>query len=235
MIKQLFTLFGLSKANLETQVAEVEQFLAAGQCESALKKTNRLIQSNQDDFRLWFLKGKTLFNITKLPEALDVNGKTVPAFARGLFNRGKLIEAVEALEVALSINPQDVRTLCLMGTVKSNLNNISDAEKLFQKAHEIDRQDAEPILGMGICCAKNGKDSEAIKCFDSALALNPSDRKILVALFVCKALSLSVLNKNEGAIEVLNLALIRFPDDVWASQAMDAIKKAKLEQLKRAV
>jgi type IV pilus assembly protein PilF len=90
----------------------------------------------------------------------------------GYFERGRMDVALEELNIAVKLDPEDARIYNLFGLVYAMLGEDPKAEQNFQRALAMAPQDSEIRHNWGWYLCSTGRPREAIPEFERALA-NP--------------------------------------------------------------
>ncbi len=93
--------------------------------------------------------------------------------ARALQMEGKIDEAAAAYEQYLAENPDDVRTMDLLGQMFAAAERIGDAEVVYRRAMQIDERNDMICFRFAMLQAGAGHKAEAIDLFRRALEIRP--------------------------------------------------------------
>jgi tetratricopeptide (TPR) repeat protein len=93
-------------------------------------------------------------------------------------NSGDAKRAEEALRKALSLEPQNVKTMQQLGEVLAAGGNLPEAIELFRKAVDAEADDAQLRVRFARMLNKAGKIDEARIELEKALVLDPKNKKI---------------------------------------------------------
>ena len=91
-----------------------------------------------------------------------------------LISQGKLEEAIEALNKALSIKPDYTDAHYNMGIALQAAGKLEEAVETYNKALTLKPDYAEVYCNMGVVLQANGKMEEATEAFNKALIFNPN-------------------------------------------------------------
>lgn len=94
---------------------------------------------------------------------------------RQLAAEGRLAEAEEPLQKALSLTPHDTLVLTLLGKVKARLGESANAALLFKRVVEVDQGSADAHLNLAIALADAEDPSGALEETARAIQLAPQD------------------------------------------------------------
>jgi tetratricopeptide (TPR) repeat protein len=147
-----------------------------------------------------------------------------------LAGKGQNAKALEELQKALELNPQDARIYNLMGVVLAASGKPAEALVQYQKALSIDPEYGEPESNLGILLMHEGKQEEALPHFEKALQANPQEMKYHSNL----AVALANLGRTEEAILHCQFVLSFNPEDMEANTNM-GIALAKSGQAGKAI
>ena len=120
-----------------------------------------------------------------------------------LFTLGQYNNALEAIEQALAINPQQQQAWYYKGLALCNLTKYDDAIKSFNKVLEINPRDSEALCNIGLSLNKLQNYTEAIRSFDEALRVSPKYGEA----FYGRAISNAKMNKLRNAVADLEKAI----------------------------
>ena len=142
----------------------------------------------------------------------DLEGKTWWYEAKLRFLEGKYDDALESLDKALKINPEDESVLSLKGAALLSLGRYEDALKALDKALEINPKNESALSGKGIALFSLGRYEDALNVFDATLEINPKDESALLR----KGGALVSLGRYEDALNVFDATLEINPKDKFA-------------------
>ncbi|NOQ33890.1 MAG: AAA family ATPase [Methanosarcinales archaeon] len=183
--------------------------------EALLKLTSKLMELGElEDAAYELRKLKEIVAETGDPE---LEGKVWRHEVLLLLSEGRYEDALEALEKALEINPEDVFALSMK---------------------------VSALKGNGIELVSIGRHEEALNVFDKALEINPKDEIALSGKVIAlkgKGIELVSIGRHEGALKVFDKALEINPKNEIAlsiksgvlfdlkryAEALDAAEKAK--------
>jgi len=148
--------------------------------------------------------------ISELNKAIEADpGAAAPRVTLGrlLLSLNRPDEALEALEAAEKLNPNDPTVPKLLGRIYLQLMTTSasgndyaeKAEKAFKRAIEIDDQEQESLYYLALLYEQKDRIDEAIDAKRRLLRLNPSLRDVWLSL----ATSLSEKGDSAGEFEAL--------------------------------
>jgi tetratricopeptide (TPR) repeat protein len=121
--------------------------------------------------------------------------------------------AVDPLQHAAELAPQDARTKWLLGTALENSGKLAPAIEQYQAAEKLNAKDFETRLALGHALIAAGRPADAEPELREALALRPDSPeapRVELALVDCLILQ----KKNELAAAELATYLESHPDDV---------------------
>ncbi len=150
--------------------------------------------------------------------------------AAELANKGQNTKALEELQKAQELNPQDARVYNYMGVELVALGKQAEAMVQYQKALSIDPEYGEPESNLGILLVHEGKQEEALPHFERALQANPRELKYHSNL----AAALANLGRTEEAIVHCQYVLSFNPEDMEANTNL-GIALAKSGQAGKAI
>jgi len=171
--------------------------------EALLKLTSKLLEF--DEFE------EAAYEIRKLKEIVaetgdkELEGKIWLHEVELLFSEGRYEDALEALEKALEINPEDEFALSMKVFALVSLGRYEDALEALEKALEINPEAAPALSQKGLALAYLGRHEDALEALNKALEINPKDENTLqnkgIALLKLKRYD-ETLNVAEKAKDV---------------------------------
>jgi len=129
-------------------------------------------------------------------------------YASLLLGMGRMDDALELVDKAISKDPKNVHSLNTKGATLSELDRFEEALELYDKALSIDPENVHVLSNKGTTLSKLSRYEEAIECFDKALLLDPENVYILSH----KGTTLSELDRLEEALKFYDKALSSNPD-----------------------
>ncbi len=94
-----------------------------------------------------------------------------------LIREGKLEQADHDLQAALHKNPNDVRALTLLGSVRRKQGKYKQAEDLWVKAAQADSKTLEPIENLAKLYAEEDRIDDAVPLYETLLSSSPQSAK----------------------------------------------------------
>jgi tetratricopeptide (TPR) repeat protein len=208
--------------------------------QEALELLNNAIQLNPEDMDMWFLRGKTIYNLTEdhkealrcVQNGLKIDKNSLKGWL-GLaifFNEGKEYEkALESLNRVLRINPfeklaNDLKIRILL----DRCLNLKKQGKFYEAVKPLDLLLEDHPKDEGVWVEKGNiyvgmKDlNKAIGCYNTAIKIDPQNYH---AHFNKGVLNLKQGN-NTAALECFTEALKIRPNDPKAEKYIDIAKKA---------
>jgi len=138
-----------------------------------------------------------------LAEEYPTSVEILDLYAAQLAVRQKFREAHEQYERLLKIQPNDVKTLLVLGGLDLQLGNADRARDQFERAIEVAGDDAKTYEAIGNVYFHSKRFDQAIEIFDKALARDPKRMEIYLVL----ARAYQEMGKTDKAIEVYQRAL----------------------------
>ena len=132
----------------------------------------------------------------------------------GYFERGRMDIALEELNEAAKLDPDDARIYNLFGLVYAMLGENAKAEQNFQRALAMAPQDSDTHHHWGWYLCSNGRPRESIPEFDKALA-NPLYKTPETALINAGRCSIAIGDLN-GADNFFRRAQAAAPNNPQA-------------------
>ena len=86
--------------------------------------------------------------------------------AHDLYESGMLLQALQELEAAVAINPNNKDWLFNIGLTLDSLDRYYDAIEAYSQAYELDPHDPEVLNCLGINYTRVGQHDQALKCFE---------------------------------------------------------------------
>ena len=150
--------------------------------------------------------------------------------AAGYYERGRMDVALEELNEAVKIDPNNARAFNLYGLVYSTLGDTTRAEQSFQRALTLAPQDSEARHAWGWYLCTHNRARESIAEFDAALR-NPLYRSPEVTLVNAGRCAASY-GDVKAAENYYRRALQISPNDTGAAYglALLAFKAARFEE-----
>ena len=147
----------------ELTQAVIQQLVALynqGALSAVVEQSKALIEQYPDAFIVWNLLGAAM---------------------QGL---GRMDEAIEAYDKALSIKPDFAEAYNNMGNALKEQGKLDEAVAAYDKAQSLQPDFAKAYNNMGVTLQEQGKLDEAIAAYDRALLIKPdyaeADRKSVV-------------------------------------------------------
>jgi len=194
---------------------------------------NILDKQDQQD-KVWYMKGDALFDQNKYDEAIEcfdkalyINPKNDSAWhmkGYALFDQKKYDEAIECFDKALDINPQNDKAWYIKGYALYQQDKYDEAIKCFDKALDIKPKNDSAWYMKGYALYNQKKYNEAIKCLDKALDINPKKDKA----WYMKVYALYNQKKYTKVLKCCNKAISLNPKKSYYD-----LRKVALELLKK--
>jgi tetratricopeptide (TPR) repeat protein len=173
-------------------------------------------------------------------KALKIRPFHSPSIARlGMvyYYQGKIREAEEMYELALSINPTDYNTWYNLGELRlTSLNRAAEAFDAFQKALEYDKDHFFALKKCGVISLNNRNYKEACVFFDRAYEVRNRTRELprevtafdqeIVDVLILYATALESLGRKADAIQKLSMALAENPLDRVARHKLSLLQQS---------
>ncbi|MDF5725634.1 MAG: tetratricopeptide repeat protein [Rhizonema sp. PD37] len=144
--------------------------------------------------------------------------------------QGNVREAIEGLNWALQVDPQDAQAFCYRGVVRCKQGNYRDAISDFNQALRLNFQDVIVYRNRGKARFQLGDRTGALADFNSALEIQPQD----ALLFVARGNVHRAVGNYYGAIKDYTQALQINSDDAQAYYNR-AIAYTCLEEMQSAI
>lgn len=144
------------------------------------------------------------------PEALRAEAKYY--LAHILQRRGRVPQALDAVQEALKAAPANPRYLTRLGNIYFDINKTYDAYTAYDKARASDPKYVEAYIGLGRAKEKLEKQTEALELYKKAIDIDPVNMQ---ANFLYAGLVLRQGRKDE-AERVFTAVLEREPENIEA-------------------
>ena len=115
------------------------------------------------------------------------------------YRMNKLAESLEAVQVSLTENPDNISSLYVEGLIYKELGNFSKSISSFTKLLSLDSNNRDALYQLGKINHQKGKYREALESFDKVLDFRPRDNEVLKA----KGISHDELEEYKEASEAL--------------------------------
>lgn len=201
------------------KMAKMDEIAKTTRMAGTLKELDRMAEENCK-------KGRISFQVGKFEDALTVYGGAADAwekmadmlFEKGKETRGKEFlekalearscygmvlfkleryeEALEIVDTALELKPENPTEWSNQGFVLSALGRNEEALEAFEKAFAFDPESPKILTSQGIVYFRMGLLKKALETFDSALATEP--RK--ASDWACKIPRFSFFSRNKAPI-----------------------------------
>lgn len=185
-----------------------ELYYFVKQYENAFTKINQALKVNENLAKAYYLKGSiykeigdTAKAISSLETAVEQDNKHYGAFLDLgiIYAARKSMLAVEYYNNALNIDPLSTEALYAKAKLFQDVNQIKDAELLYNKILKIDSLHLYSIYNLGaIELAVNKNPQKAITYFTKAISFNP---KYAEAYFARGACYQEINDKNNAAAD----------------------------------
>lgn len=211
-------------ASTSLQIKKAQILLVEGNAEECLKiieVAEKIEDSNPDVF---LAKGSALIMLGFVPEAIEAYEQSIACNYEDsddmLYNISVTLaqaeetdKAIEFLEQAYRINPENELVLYELGYCYDKKQNFSKSIAFYNKYLDIDPFNASVWYNLGITFNKIGQHEEAINAYDYAIALQDNFEQA----YFNKANALSNSNRYEEAAACYQeyLELDKTNDDAW--------------------
>jgi serine/threonine protein kinase/tetratricopeptide (TPR) repeat protein len=165
--------------------------LASGNHARAEEALHQALKIDYTSFWTWFLLGHCHYAQRRFLESAGdfaVCAVRGPTFSWAHFNRGlalakagRLIDAQDAYDNALSIEPDFPEALVDRGLVKLELDQLASAQADLERAIKLGRDDVVILAALGETFARQGRRDDAEQYFARLLTRDPNDLVVLVA------------------------------------------------------
>lgn len=136
----------------------------------------------------------------------EANAESLARYARGWFNYGKPERAIEAMDRAVELDPDNVRILGQRALILRELNRLPDAIRDGERTTDLDPENARVWMFLGDTYHAAGLPEDALRALDRALELDAAD----AACWGAKARVLDTLHRTaEADVAYRNAGLAR--------------------------
>lgn len=205
-------------------VQKAQEESAAGQAKADLERANTLLaEGKYADARAAYQAG-----MTKLQSQAETQDPVVllsiqRAIADTYFREKNIDKAVEALQQALTMAPDDPVTLQLLVNILVGAGRETEAQTYMAKLPQGTKVDANTLLNIGIQHFNDGKMDQALPQFDRVVKENPE----LPDAYYYRALVYLNQGKNAEAKADLQKLLEIDPNNKYAKDAKEFLKDLK--------
>ena len=119
------------------------------------------------------------------------------------YKMNKLEKALEAVQVSLSENSNNISSLFVEGLIFREQGNFSESISSFKRLLELDSNNRDALYQLGKIYHQKGRYREALESFDKVLEFRPRDNEVLKA----KGISHDELNEYKEASEALKKSI----------------------------
>ena len=119
------------------------------------------------------------------------------------YKMNKLEESLEAVQVSLSENPDNISSLYVEGLIYKELGNSEKSISSFTKLLSLDSNNRDALYQLGKIHHQKGEYREALESFDKVLEFRPRDNEVLKA----KGISHDELDEYKEASEALKKSI----------------------------
>jgi tetratricopeptide (TPR) repeat protein len=144
-----------------------------------------------------------------IDRGVDVLEDAIPLRGECHYRRGELVKALDDLDTALKLKPEDAPVLALRGQVQLDLGNLDVAVTDFTKSLKIDSGQVLALRGRSEAQARLRKYTEALADADEAVRLAPTN----AAAHDAQGLAYYGLRDYDKAIAAYNQAVKLAPDN----------------------
>lgn len=137
---------------------------------------------------------------------LILDGRT--NFKNGFFAKRKLKKAIELLELALKIYPENWQSMFAIAKAHQSLGDLETALTWLQNANQYEPENPSIAKEIGLCAGKLGKHNIAIQYMEAISKLSPNT----IGLHVNLGLSYLMLNQLDSAKTSFNQAILVEPN-----------------------
>ena len=115
------------------------------------------------------------------------------------YKMNKLEESLEAVQISLTENPDNISSLYVEGLIYKELGDFTKSISSFTKLLNLDSDNRDALYQLGKINHLSGKYREALESFDKVLEFRPRDNEVLKA----KGISHDELDEYKEASEAL--------------------------------
>ena len=119
------------------------------------------------------------------------------------YKMNKLEQSLEAVQISLSENPDNISSLYVEGLIYRELGDFEKSISSFSKLLSLDSNNRDTLYQLGKIHHQNGRYREALELFDKVLEFRPRDNEVLKA----KGISHDELDEYKEASEALKKSI----------------------------
>lgn len=230
---QALQLYEQARAQGQTDIAYLNNFGALlrdlSRGEEALEKFDAALKLNANDLSALINKAHVLCDLVRAddalslyakalnvspnhPEAIKGQSRALDLKAQSFIDQEKDVEALELLDQAIVLVPDNVVALTRRAMLLEKMNRLDEALASFDQALKIDNELAPVHMNRGVVLQRLRHFGEAAKAFSRAIELDPSK----AAGFINLGNVLQDQRQYEAALESYDRALATGDDDVNA-------------------
>jgi len=129
--------------------------------------------------------------------------------------RGRPLDALNALDAAIRLDPNNARAWNNRGNVLGTLGRRRESTEAYQRAIELSPHDPDPLNGLGVLAVESRDWAAAVDAFTRVLEIDPGYGEARLNLAVAEA-----ARGRTGAAQALVLDLLaRRPDAALSRRA----------------
>ena len=170
--------------NMDQIVERLNMLLSSGQYDEILAQTQDLIEEEPNNSVFYLFRGNALRRKGMYPEAVDAFRQAIAfdpndvlarsSYASLLFEMGDLVNALNASDAAILVEPEFSDPYLISGDILMELGFPEQAVFPYNKAYEMDENFDLGIL-VATLYAQNNMPEEAIDIFSDLLSKKPDD------------------------------------------------------------
>ena len=146
---------------------------------------------------------KCLHLLLKLSKRIKRRQILFKDIAMCYYKMNKLEESLEAVQISLSENPDNISSLYVEGLIYRELGDFEKSISSFTKLLSLDSNHRDTLYQLGKIHHQNGRYREALESFDKVLEFRPRDNEVLKA----KGISHDELDEYKEASEALKKSI----------------------------
>jgi HEAT repeat protein/Flp pilus assembly protein TadD len=174
--------------------------------------STQYLQSKPNDLMMVFYAGNTAFKLESFNDAikhfkkateLDIfNVQAYSNLGMALFKGGKLVEATEVLQKALTLQPSYTTIRYNLANIFLKLGKYNEAARSFEEGLKYDKHNSKILNNLAYAYNRLGNFQKSAEIYRRVISMTPDDAGAYYNLSV----TLIKLNKKEEAIQLLRRA-----------------------------
>jgi arylsulfatase A-like enzyme/Flp pilus assembly protein TadD len=159
------------------------------------------------------LRPDSRYLLGRLARIEELASRDLEARGRGAEARLRLEWAIDHYRKAVEGEELDIGPMVNLGAIYLRRGNLTEAERLFERACAIDRNAFEPRANLAVALSKQGRFREALPPARRAVELAGEDRDRRKIVRIVEADILSRIGEADEAARILEEVIREHPDD----------------------